>query len=120
MPGRGQGDTVGRTQNKKRSLIKRERISRVLVFISLDILMLMAAAILACFAPRLAVPAGERDAFVFPLSYLAESNGRLVVEATFTIVQLVLFAAIYIGVFFIVNGLMDLFLVKRVVRTPQK
>ena len=100
MPGRGQGDTVGRTQNKKRSLIKRERISRVLVFISLDILMLMAAAILACFAPRLAVPAGERDAFVFPLSYLAESNGRLVVEATFTIVQLVLFAAIYIGVFF--------------------
>ena len=87
------------TRKKKRAAILRDRFSRVLLFVCLDILMLFIAAVLACLIPKMAVPAGQAGAYKFPLSYLAD-NGRWLTEVhIFTVTQIFVFAAIYLAIF---------------------
>ncbi len=91
--------TAHAVPKKNHSAIARERFSRVLLLICLDILMLFVAAVLACLIPRMSVPFGQADAYEFPMSYLA-SNGRGLYEVhIFTVTQILVFAAVYLAIF---------------------
>lgn len=91
--------TAHAVQKKKHTAIARERFSRVLLFVCLDILMLFVAAVLACLIPRMSVPFGQEDAYKFPMSYLASNGVRLYEVHIFTVTQILVFAAIYLLIF---------------------
>ena len=88
--------TAHEARRKKRAAILRDRFSRVLLFVCLDILMLFVAAVLACLIPKLAIPAGQAGAYKFPMSYL---DNRLIEQHIFTVTQIFVFAAIYLSIF---------------------